>query len=101
MKLLWCWRCKAEVAMLEDAELPKARELYSVAFKSAHQNRFQPLLDYYEQVTGFKETNPNAVMHHFVALYGPPCEVCSKPYRTSKASFCAACGNKRKNYDQT
>jgi hypothetical protein len=95
MKISWCWRCKIEVPMLDETELPKARELYSAAFKNAHSSRFQPLLDYYNEITGFDETNADAIMHHFVTLYGPPCEACSKPYRTPLATFCAACGNRR------
>ncbi|WP_348081125.1 hypothetical protein [Mucilaginibacter sp.] len=84
--------------MLDDEEMLIARNLYSAAFKNAHHDRFKPLLDYYNQVTGFAETNHNAVMHHIVGLYGPACEVCSKPYRTPQAAFCAACGNKRIDY---
>lgn len=98
MKLLWCWRCKMEVPMLNEDEFAVAAELYSNAFKAngqTREDRFKPLLDYYYEVTGHRETEPNAIMHHRVAQYGPPCEKCGKPYRTTKASFCAACGNKR------
>lgn len=54
--------------------------------------RFQPLLEMYRLLTGFEETNPNAVFHHEVAQYGPPCPQCRKPLRTPQARFCAACG---------
>ncbi|WP_343634158.1 hypothetical protein [Fluviicola sp.] len=102
MKMLWCWRCQMEVPMLDDEEFKVAAKLYGEAFgerlknsgRSIHE-RFQPLLDYYETLTGFKETVPNAIMHHQISQYGPECENCGKPYRTPKASFCAACGNKR------
>lgn len=86
------------VAMLDEHEFRKAYELYSdgmQAGEGTREERYKPLLDYYFQVTGQKETEPNAVMHHRVAHYGPPCESCKKPYRTPKASFCAACGHKR------
>jgi len=54
--------------------------------------RLRPLLEMYRLLTGFEETNPNAVLHHIAELYGPPCPQCRKPLRTPKARFCAACG---------
>lgn len=59
------------------------------------QKRFKELLDYYNDITGFGETEPNAIMHHAIGMYGTECENCGKPYRTPKAKICAACGNKR------
>ncbi len=84
--------------MLEGDETKIASELYTEGFKTIEhdrQKRFKKLLDYYNDLTGFGETEPNAIIHHFVDLYGPDCEKCGKPYRTVKAKFCAACGNKR------
>ncbi|GLB49150.1 hypothetical protein Y10_15180 [Neptunitalea sp. Y10] len=85
--------------MLDEDEYDKASELYKEGFrnikaKTSREERFKTLLDYYEKITGFKETEPAAIMHHRISQYGPPCEVCGKPYRTPQASFCAACGNK-------
>ena len=101
MKTLWCWRCKMEVPMLDDQEFKIANKLYREGFdpkkfsETTREERFKPLLDYYNNLTGFGETEPNAIMHHCISQYGPLCESCGKPYRTAKASFCAACGNKR------
>ena len=101
MKVLWCWRCRMEVPMLENDEYLEAYRLYGEGMRihgtslKDRQESFKALLDYYFEVTGVVETEPNAVMHHHVEQYGPPCENCGKPYRTPKASFCAACGNKR------
>ena len=81
--------------MLDDAEFAKAKELYSLGFRTTKPDRFQPLLDYYNNLSGFKETEHNAIMHHQISQYGPACENCGKPYRTPQALFCAACGNKR------
>jgi hypothetical protein len=89
-----------EVPMLDEEEYLKAYELYGecmrdMTFQGGRLLRFKPLLDYYKEVTGWDETEPNAIMHHRIAQYGPACEKCGKPYRTPQASFCAACGHKR------
>jgi hypothetical protein len=85
--------------MLEGEEGKKAYELYGAAFRNGSGNtmkeRFKPLIDYYKEITGEEYTNPNAIIHHIVEIYGPQCEKCGKPYRTSKARFCAGCGNER------
>lgn len=84
--------------MLDEEEYAKAWELYGKAFdlkEGTLKERHRELLDYYNDLTGEIETVPNAIMHHRIAQYGSPCENCGKPYRTPKASFCAACGHKR------
>lgn len=90
-----------EIGMLNDEEFAIAAKLYSNML-SKHSGdmkaRSQPLLDYYNSVTGEEETSPNAIMHHSITRYGSPCEKCGKPYRTPQASFCAACGNKRNQF---
>lgn len=84
--------------MLDDVEFAIASKLYGEAFgfgkSGSVSERMQPLVDYYEKLTGWK-TIPNAIMHHQISQYGSECEICGKPYRTTQASFCAACGNKR------
>ena len=85
--------------MLNEQEYKVAYELYGKGMRNfdstSRTERFKELLDFYYFITGEIETEPNAIMHHRIAQYGPPCENCGKPYRTPKASFCAACGNKR------
>jgi hypothetical protein len=52
-------------------------------------------LAFYRELTGFDETNINALWHHRLADYGPPCAQCGKPLRTPRAKLCAACGHPR------
>jgi hypothetical protein len=92
--------------MLDDEEYAVARELFRDGMRATKEfrakwgislehasleDRYRPLLEFYERVTGFKETNPNAVWHHCIAQYGPPCGRCGKPLRTPKAKLCGAC----------
>ena len=99
MKVLWCWRCQMDIPMLDEEEFAIARKLYAEAMQNVRIHKkmpdFQSLLNYYNELTGFKETVHNAIMHHRISEHGPPCESCGKPYRTPLASLCAACGNKR------
>jgi hypothetical protein len=96
-----------EIPMLDESEYTIVRTLYADAMgnhkarrrKEAEspkpqsiEEKFQPVCDAYEQITGYRETNANAVMHHRLAQYGPPCGECGKPLRTPRARFCAACG---------
>lgn len=98
MKDLWCWRCKKTVSMLNEGEYAIAYSLYGKGFLGQKSGRnkqelFEPLLDYYYKLTGQEASNPHAIMHHRISLYGPSCLNCGKPYRTPLATFCAACGN--------
>jgi hypothetical protein len=97
MKSLWCWRCKMNVPMLEEDEyrlvVSKHGQKVASSGMADRIGRFHgPVLLEYERITGFHETNPNAVYHHRVSLYGPPCPNCTKPLSTPRAKFCAACG---------
>ncbi len=47
--------------------------------------------DKYYELTGFVETNENAIWHHRVSLFGPPCAHCGKLLRTKSARVCAEC----------
>lgn len=60
--------------------------------KGSIDERFKPMRDLYEKITGFHETNYLAIVHHRISLYGDLCARCAKPLRTPQAAFCAACG---------
>ena len=93
----------AEAALVQKAHLGGMRVVENEAqrrgcvlnpmhLKGAIAQRLQPMLEMYRLLTGFAETNPNAIWHHMADQYGPPCPHCHKPLRTPEARFCAACG---------
>src|SRR5690348_4853121 len=110
MKMMWCWRCKMEVPMLDDEEFTIVAKAYLQSMRAATgpfiekvaandtpiedliAERFRPVSDAYKQLTGWEERNHNAIIHHQISSYGPPCTHCGKPLRTPRAKFCAACG---------
>ena len=69
------------------------REKYNIPLSRVPiEERFRPVREAYKRITGMDEPNHNAIMHHRISIYGPPCQRCGKPLRTPRASFCAACG---------
>lgn len=107
MKVLWCWRCKMDLPMLDEDEYEEVRTLYGQCMKATKEFRekhnvpldavdskalFKPVCDAYERMTGVKETVANAIMHHRIAQYGPPCRNCRRVLRTPKSSKCFECG---------
>ena len=92
MKMLWCWRCKTEVPMLDDEEFNRVSTLFNTGTEGSSRERmFGPFLREYERITGFHENNPNAIYHHVLSMYGPPCAKCGKPLRTPRATLCGFC----------
>lgn len=92
MKMLWCWRCKAELPMLTDEEFAQVLAKSPMQLQRPGEKwNWQPLLAEFESITGLKTTNPNFVYHHVLSLYGPPCAACGKPLRSRRAKLCGAC----------
>lgn len=92
--------------MLDEVEFAEVSRLYRESMMGAKEYRktkgtsladtpvnaiFEPVRDKYEQITGMKESNENAIMHHRISLYGPPCKRCQKPLRTPRARLCGSC----------
>jgi hypothetical protein len=92
MKMLWCWRCKASVPMLDEEEFKRVSSLFNTGIQGdTKETMFGPALREYERVTGVRETNPNSIYHHRLSIYGPPCSNCGKPLRTPRAKLCGSC----------
>jgi len=106
MQVMWCWRCKQEMPMLDEAEYAEIARLHSESTLAAKEYRrqsdttladtplrdfFAPVYAHYEQLTGVREQDHDEILHHRISLYGPPCNQCRKPLRTPKAKLCGAC----------
>jgi hypothetical protein len=106
---LFCWRCDMVLPMLTEEEWSRIEPVLHEAIEDVKRYRIangcslgealriahgQSALEAYYAMTGFRETNSNAIWHHRLSLYGPPCAACGKPLRTPRASLCAACGAK-------
>jgi hypothetical protein len=103
-RIQYCWRCKMDIPMLDEGEWEQVSALIGNSAGPAPTAdspvpaigkataRGAKALDRYFEITGFRETNPNALWHHRLSLYGAPCAACGKPLRTPKAKLCAECG---------
>jgi hypothetical protein len=85
----------AEIAALYAActeSVKRYREATGASLESTPvKELFAPVLDRYEALTGYKETNHDEIMHHRLSLYGPLCHRCGKPLRTPQAKLCGSC----------
>ena len=78
--------------MLDEDEFKDVSSLLNTGNEGdAKERMFGPFLREYERITGFHETNPNAIYHHVLSMYGPPCTNCGKPLRTPRAKLCGSC----------
>jgi rubrerythrin len=88
------WREVAPLLQIDTERIKDYRERQQVGLREAMDAlRFEACEKYFE-ITGFRETNPNAILHHRLSDYGSECPDCGHLLRTPRASFCANCGAK-------
>ncbi len=95
METQWCWRCKQYLPMFDEEEFAVLGALYRACVRQIRltdAERFRPLLEQHERMTGVFIDNHNAIIHHRRSLYGPSCANCGKALRTPVASKCYECG---------
>lgn len=108
MELRYCWRCRADVPMLDETEFAAVEQVHRdctanvKAYREEHRTALEdapradlmrPVLDTYRELTGVTADDADHVLKHRLALIGPPCVACGRPLRTPRAAVCAACGH--------
>jgi hypothetical protein len=86
-----------DVSMLDDAEweqvvpqlkiaiaqIKNYRQVHNASLAEVKDHGYgQGALERYHEITGFQETNVNALWHHRISQFGPPCSSCGGPVRT-------------------
>lgn len=77
--------------MLDEEELAQLSWARISEREPALRKRLDFALSEYNRITGYCETNPNAIYHHRLSLYGTPCRACGKPLRSPSAKLCGSC----------
>jgi hypothetical protein len=107
MKTLWCWRCGQEMPMLDEGEYGEALRIYNECAQDVKairrksnlsladanvDERFRPLREWYERLTGVPGCHQDAILHHRLSRLGSPCGACGKSLRSPRAKRCVSCG---------
>jgi hypothetical protein len=110
MKIQYCWRCDADVPLLDETEYAELWEVYEACLRNVQSYRerrnaalreaplaefYGPVREAYARITGVVGIDPRHMLTHRIAAFGPPCAHCGRPLRTPKATFCASCGRPR------
>lgn len=104
----YCWRCRKDVAMLDESESREVGLYLQGAFEARKGLRGPPrmsreaqlaaasleaaALAKYHELTGVAESDVNVLGHHVRGLYGPRCPGCGRVLRTPRARRCLECG---------
>ena len=78
--------------MLDDEEYQRITFVLNAGKEgNPREKMFAAMLAAYARIADHNETNPNAIFHHRISIYGPPCCFCGKPLRTPQAKLCGYC----------
>jgi uncharacterized Zn finger protein (UPF0148 family) len=81
-------------------KIRRIREEQTCDIATAQRLAGQDACDLYYDMTGYRETNFNALWHHRLANFGSECPRCGHLFRTPKATFCANCGLKKNDAEK-
>ena len=81
--------------MLDDGEFRRALSWKGTGTGELREREFGPVLEEYERITGFHETNINAFYHHLVSLYGHPAALVASRFGRQKLNFVPHAGVRR------
>ena len=102
-----CWRCEKVVPFLNEGEWAQVEPLILKSVENVKRyrertgasvsealgaQRATAALAKFAQLTGYFETDANAIWHHRRSLYGAVCPSCGELFRTPRARICAGCG---------
>jgi hypothetical protein len=101
-----CWRCKIRIPYLDEQEWALIHPLLSAYTKAIQAHREETgaslaqSLEHvrsdacakFMDITGFTETNVDAIWHHRRTVYGAPCTHCGDQLRTPRSRRCFSCG---------
>ena len=77
--------------MLDEVEFRQVASLYSPDTWEPDEWPYGPMRREYERITGVTEQFAGDILHHRLALYGPPCKRCTKLLRKPWAKLCGSC----------
>ena len=109
MKIYYCWRCRQEMPFLNEREwtqiaphlehimtdIKQYREENNVDLHTAKIKMKFRATEIFEQLTGYKDIDPQIIFHHRLNDWGQECSNCGYLLRTQNGAFCVHCGQKQ------
>ena len=106
MEIEYCWRFKEYLPLLNESEWDQISPLLENTIGKIKAYRAEHGCDIptarahcgaeavakFEQITGYRDINYDAIFYLRRINYGPKCLNCGKLFRTPRARYCASCG---------